>query len=363
MGPLAKYQQDIELNGFSYDAEQEKAIKALQDLYERLLLRQQKNTWYKSLFNKKQGPEQGLYFWGGVGRGKTYLMDIFYDALPFEQKLRTHFHRFMKSVHEQLVQLSGKKNPLETVADDFAKRYKVLCFDEFFVSDIGDAMILGTLMQHLFTRGITLVTTSNIVPNGLYKDGLQRKKFLPAIAMLEQHTKVMNVDAGIDYRLRTLEQAQLYHYPHSQQTMQALDQSFMQLAADQQQIQLETQIEVLARNFTAKKLCEDIIWFDFYEICDGPRSQNDYIELSRIYQTVIISNVPQFGAKNDDLGRRFIYLVDEFYDRNIKLLISAQVSIADIYSDGKLNFEFERTQSRLLEMQSTEYLGREHISS
>ena len=269
----------------------------------------------------------------------------------------------MKMVHEHLVELAGKKNPLIIVADRIAKKYKVLCFDEFFVSDIGDAMILGTLMQLLFERGVTLVTTSNIVPSGLYKDGLQRKKFLPAIAMLEKYTKVMNVDGGVDYRLRTLEQAQLYHYPDSAQAQAALQQSFQQLMADDNHLRINEKLNVLGREFVAKQVCEDVVWFEFAEICDGPRSQNDYIELAKIYHTVLLSGVPQFGAKNDDLARRFIYLVDEFYDRNIKLLISAEVSIADIYTQGKLNFEFERTQSRLLEMQSKDYLAREHISA
>ena len=365
MTPIEKYKYDIEHNGFSYDPAQEEAIEALDQLFHKIVKNEkQKPSLFGKLFSaKKTEPEIGLYFWGGVGRGKTYLMDLFFDALPTEKKLRTHFHRFMKLVHEQLGELTGQKNPLEKVADDLSGKYKILCFDEFFVSDIGDAMILGTLMDHLFSRGVCLVTTSNIVPSGLYKNGLQRKRFLPAIALLEKYTKIMNVDGGTDYRLRTLEQATLYHHPHNDEAMQKLQDSFKKIVPDADLIKADANVENLGRHFQARRLCEDVVWFDFEELCDGPRSQNDYIELARIYHTVLVSKVPQFGEKNDDLARRFIYLVDEFYDRNIKLLISADVSITDIYTTGKHEFEFERTQSRLLEMQSKDYLAREHLSA
>ncbi|BCE01426.1 cell division protein ZapE [Marinicellulosiphila megalodicopiae] len=365
MTPIQKYKYDIEHNGFSYDPAQEEAIEALDQLFHKIINKPApKNSMFSKLFAKKTvEPEIGLYFWGGVGRGKTYLMDLFFDALPSDKKLRTHFHRFMKLVHEQLVGLTGQKNPLEIVADDLAGKYQVLCFDEFFVSDIGDAMILGTLMEHLFARGVCLITTSNIVPSGLYKNGLQRKRFLPAIALLEKYTKVMNVDGGTDYRLRTLEQATLYHHPHNDEAMQKLEESFKKLSPDSDLTVVDAKVEILGRHFLARRMCEDVIWFEFNELCDGPRSQNDYIELARIYHTVVLSKVPQFGEKNDDVARRFIYLVDEFYDRNIKLLISADVSITEIYTTGKHEFEFERTQSRLLEMQSKEYLAREHLGA
>lgn len=366
--PIERYQHNIDHSGFQYDATQAMAVQKLDDLYHRLIAAHNTKSSFgrfKSLvgLSAKKTPEKGLYFWGGVGRGKTYIMDVFYDALPFEQKMRTHFHRFMKMVHEELEVHKGKKNPLELIANDLGKKYKVLCFDEFFVSDIADAMILGGLLQLLFERGVSLVTTSNIVPSGLYKDGLQRQRFLPAIKMLEEFTEVLNVDGGIDYRLRTLEQATLYHYPLSSEAENSLNDSFNALAPDDQHIVEQASVNILGRDLIAKKECDDVIWFEFLEVCDGPRSQNDYIELATMYHTVLLSNLPQFTNKNDDQARRFINLVDEFYDRRIKLLISAQVSITELYESGRLTFEFERTQSRLLEMQSHDYLASEHVAS
>lgn len=366
--PLARYQRDLQRPDFRHDPAQEIAVKHLQHLYEQLVAawkaEQQKSVFgnFFKRFASDSSRElvRGLYFWGGVGRGKTYLMDNFFESLPFEQKLRAHFHRFMRRVHAELKKLDGKKNPLKLVADTIAAEARVICFDEFFVSDITDAMILGTLMEELFARGVTLVATSNIVPDGLYKDGLQRARFLPAIELLNKHTLVVNVDGGVDYRLRALEQAELYHHPLSAAADESLMGSFKSLVAAGAEIREQQEIEVEGRMILSRCISEGIIWFDFVELCDGPRSQNDYIELAREYHTVILGNVPALGRSNDDQARRFVNLVDEFYDRQVKLIISAERPLAELYSTGKLDFEFQRTVSRLLEMQSHEYLSRPH---
>ena len=269
-----------------------------------------------------------------------------------------HFHRFMQRVHAELNSLEAEKNPLEIVADRLAEEAVVICFDEFFVTDIGDAMILGGLMEALFARGVTLVATSNIVPEKLYENGLQRQRFLPAIALVEKYTQVVNVDAGVDYRLRTLQQAELYHFPLDEGADESLRDSFERLAPEVGKHW--ERLEVNSRYLTCRRLADDVAWFDFAELCDGPRSQNDYIELARIFHAVLISGVPAFVPDNDDQARRFINLVDEFYDRNVKLVLAAEKPLLDLYSGGRLEFEFQRTVSRLQEMQSFEYLAREH---
>ncbi|WP_039918421.1 cell division protein ZapE [Cellvibrio mixtus] len=366
--PLARYQRDLQRPDFRHDPAQEAAVNHLQHLYEQLVSAwkaEQQQSLLGNFFKRFTGDSsrelvRGLYFWGGVGRGKTYLMDNFYESLPFEQKLRAHFHRFMRRVHAELKKLDGKKNPLKLVADTIAAEARVICFDEFFVSDITDAMILGTLMEELFARGVTLVATSNIVPDGLYKDGLQRARFLPAIDLLNKHTLVVNVDGGVDYRLRALEQAELYHHPLDAAADESLMCSFKSLVPAGAEIREQQEIEVEGRMILSRCVSEGIIWFDFVELCDGPRSQNDYIELAREYHAVILSNVPGLGREKDDQARRFVNLVDEFYDRQVKLIISAERPLAELYSTGKLDFEFQRTISRLLEMQSHEYLSRPH---
>ena len=362
--PMEAYQEDLSSGGFEKDEAQLNAITHLQSLFEQLVEQRPKSAFTRIkeqlLGNRNAKPLKGLYFWGGVGRGKTYLMDLFFDALPFEQKLRTHFHRFMRSVHLELKQIKDSKDPLEIIAEKFAAKYRVICFDEFFVVDITDAMILANLLDGLFRRGVTLVTTSNIVPSGLYKDGLQRARFLPAIALLEEHTLVVNVDGGTDYRLRALKQSELYYSPNDAIAEQALSGIFAQLVHGAEHIHTDVDIEVEGRIIRARKEAEGVVWFDFYALCDGPRSQNDYIEIARESHTVIVSDVPVFGEKNDDQARRFIYLVDEFYDRGVKLIVSAEAPFLLLYEKGRLAFEFERTQSRLQEMQSEEYLASPH---
>lgn len=360
--PQLRYQADLQRDGFLPDTAQAEAVAQLQDLYERLLAADESRSglgnWWRKLRNQPTEPVRGLYFWGGVGRGKTYLMDTFYECLPFEDKYRVHFHRFMQRVHKELKALDGEKNPLLIVADGIAEQARVLCFDEFFVSDIADAMILGGLMEALFARGVTLVATSNIVPDGLYKDGLQRERFLPAIALINRYTEVINVDAGVDYRLRALESADLYYTPLDDSAEAGLEAAFDRLAPEAPKHW--ERIEVNGRYLSSKRVADDVVWFEFAALCDGPRSQSDYIELARVYHAVILGGIPAMGAHNDDAARRFINLVDEFYDRSVKLIVSADKPLLELYSDGRLSFEFDRTVSRLQEMQSHEYLAREH---
>ncbi len=365
MTPEQHYRADLKKEGFQYDPAQEMAVSHLQHFWDELVAaeqRGQQKTFMQRLGLAKPTVEcvRGLYFWGGVGRGKTYLMDVFFDSLPFERKYRTHFHRFMQRVHKRLKTLDGQKNPLDIIAAELAADYRVICFDEFFVSDIADAMILGGLFQQMFSRGVSLLATSNIVPDDLYKDGLQRQRFLPAIAALKEHTRVLNVDGGVDYRLRALQQAELFYHPCGEGADSELEVFLKTLAPDHAERRLNVALEVEGRKILAKQVCDDVVWFDFKALCDGPRSQNDYIELAREFHAVILSDVPQMKREIDDQARRFINLVDEFYDRNVKLIISAAVGLTELYAGGKLDFEFQRTQSRLLEMQSTEFLARPH---
>lgn len=365
MTPKQRYERDLEKPGFVRDAAQEQAVARLTDLQQRLAerARRERRTGplARTLGRLKRStpaPVKGLYLWGGVGRGKTYLMDMFYECVREPAKLRMHFHRFMYRVHADLTRLAGRKNPLESVADGLAAEARVLCFDEFFVSDIGDAMILGELLEGLFARGVTLVATSNIEPGRLYENGLQRARFLPAIAQLEAHTEVLRVDGGIDHRLRALEQAEIYHHPLDEGAERALQAAFDSLIHEAA-APADTLL-IAGREIPTRATAEDVAWFDFSALCDGPRAANDYIELARIYHAVLVSNVPQLGAGDGDRARRFIALVDEFYDRGVKLIISAAVPITELYIGTQFAFEFERTRSRLLEMQSHEYLARRH---
>ncbi|MDW7550464.1 AFG1 family ATPase [Pseudoalteromonas sp. McH1-7] len=362
MTPWEKYQQDLQRDDFQYDSAQENAVKHLQRLYDDLINQPVvKQSFFSRLFGKAEQPKvKGLYFWGGVGRGKTYLVDTFYDALPTERKMRVHFHRFMHRVHNELKKLKDVKNPLESIADTFKSETDIICFDEFFVQDITDAMLLGGLMEALFERGIVLVATSNIIPDELYRNGLQRARFLPAIALVKANTEVVNVDSGIDYRLRTLEQAEIFHSPLDAQADKNLFEYFSKLSPEPGQ---ENQaIEIEGRMIQTRMVSDCIVMFDFSALCETARSQVDYMEISRLYNTVILSNVKQMGQQNDDAARRFIALVDEFYERNVTLIISAAAPITELYSEGTLTFEFKRCVSRLQEMQSHEYLAREHLA-
>ncbi|GLR63164.1 cell division protein ZapE [Marinospirillum insulare] len=362
MTPMERYLQDLKREGFKSDPAQKIAVEHLQRLHDDLVQAEQtasSSGLFSRLIKKKTTPAiKGLYFWGGVGRGKTYLVDTFFECLPFEQKMRSHFHRFMQRVHADLKKYDGQANPLKLVAKQLAGEVKVLCLDEFYVKDITDAMILGNLMEALFNEGVVLVTTSNILPDDLYKNGLQRSRFLPAIALLKNYTEVVNVDSGVDYRLRTLTQAEIYHSPLDAAADQSLNKSFDAMARVEG-LRNES-ITINGREIVARRVHDGIAWFEFDELCDGPRSQYDYIELSKVFHTVFLSDVPQLGVAKDDQTRRFINLIDEFYDRSVKVIISAAASIDKIYSGGSLAFEMDRTKSRLLEMQSHEYLAREH---
>lgn len=367
MTPLERYQNDIAENGFQRDEAQHQAVAALDKLYHAIVDFQstptpQLSKWQKLMGKKAPTPKppKGLYFWGGVGRGKTYLMDAFFDALPTERKMRVHFHRFMYRVHDELKRLGDVENPLSSVAEKFKKEADVVCFDEFFVSDITDAMILATLLQEMFKRQMVLVATSNIEPQNLYRNGLQRARFLPAIDMILQRCDVLNVDSGVDYRLRTLEQAEIYHHPLDEQATLNLNKYYQQLAGERKSV--AHQIEINHRHIDVIEASDGVLHASFAQLCQTMRSQNDYIELSRIYHTVLLADVKQMSGKIDDAARRFIALVDEFYERNVKLIVSAEVPMDSLYTQGQLEFEFKRCLSRLTEMQSHEYLTREHLA-
>lgn len=307
---------------------------------------------------KQRELQRGLYLWGGVGRGKTWLMDLFFHSLPFKDKQRSHFHRFMQSIHDELKKHKDRADPLELVAEKIARKTRIICFDEFFVADIADAMLLGNLFRGLFDRGVTLVATSNVPPDDLYKDGLQRARFVPAIRLLKEHTQVVHMAPGADYRLRLLERAVSWLDSTDPASTPALEQLFASLAGEAGAA--NAPIALNHRKLTAKRLAAEAIWFEFKELCDGPRSQADYIEIARCYHTVILSDIPALGSEQENQARRFITLVDEFYDRAVNLVISAAVPIDQLYRGTKLAFEFQRTTSRLMEMQSQEYLSRPH---
>jgi cell division protein ZapE len=366
MTTLEYYQQLLNTGDVIADPAQAKAIEALQDVHDRLLTpasHSPKPGLLGRLLQKNRAPTsirpiKGLYLWGGVGRGKTWLVDIFYNQLPIEEKLRLHFHHFMHQIHAELQQLKGQANPLDSVAERLSGKTRVLCLDEFIVTDIGDAMILAQLLKALFSRGITLITTSNTEPDNLYQDGLQRASFLPAIALLKEHTRSLRLDSGTDYRLRYLEQATVYHTPHSPDVDEQLVKEFTQLAPEEGR--LGGSIHIYNRDIPVRRLADDVVWFDFMALCGPPRSQSDYLELARRFHTVLLSNIPVLGPSLDDVARRFIYLIDEFYDRNVKLIISAASPPETLYQGERLAFDFQRAISRLQEMQSTAYLAQEH---
>ncbi|CAM4082985.1 ATPase [Yersinia intermedia] len=369
--PTALYQQALAAGDYQPDEVQRRAVARLDTLYQELNQRQSArpvNTSLRGRLNRLIGraaprasirPAQGLYMWGGVGRGKTWLMDLFFHSLPGERKLRLHFHRFMLRVHQELTELQGHENPLEIIADGFKTQTDVLCFDEFFVSDITDAMLLATLLEALFARGITLVATSNIPPDNLYHNGLQRARFLPAIELIKQYCDVMNVDAGIDYRLRTLTQANLYLTPLNPQTEQAMDDIFIKLAGKEGE--RAPILEVNHRPLPAICSAQGVLAVDFHTLCEEARSQLDYIALSKLYHTVLLHNVHRMETRDENTARRFLALVDEFYERRVKLIIAAEVSMFDIYCGERLKFEYQRCLSRLQEMQSEEYLSLPHL--
>lgn len=370
--PYQRYRRDLLREDFHHDPAQERVILHLQRIYDELLT--VPTTNFPSTprrFSLKRfikvgrmdpvfQPVRGLYIWGGVGRGKTYLVDTFFDALPLERKLRTHFHRFMNKVHSNLRALKEQQDPLKIVAWQFAQEARVICLDEFFVSDITDAMLLAGLLRELFSSGTTLITTSNIQPDELYLHGLQRPRFLPAIELIKEHMDVIHIDDGMDYRLRYLEKAEIYHYPLDEQAARILGDTFDHVSPEPGHNGVVLEIE--GRPIVTCRHADGVVWFDFRAICDGPRSQTDYIEIARCFHTVFISGIPIMDWQMEDQARRFLNLVDEFYDRNVKLIVSAAAPPQQIYQGSKLAFEYRRTISRLQEMQSHDYLARQHLA-
>jgi cell division protein ZapE len=359
-----EYDAALVRHGYAADPAQRRAVARLDDLAHRLRRRAGRRPsalpdWVRRLrgATREAAAERGLYLWGGVGRGKTFLMDLFHAHLGVPAR-REHFHRFMKDVHARLRDLRDLPDPLERVAADMARDARVLCLDELFVSDIADAMLLAGLFTGLVERGVTLVFTSNAPPAELYRDGLQRQRFLPAIALIERHTEVLDVDAGHDYRLRQLERAPLYLDATAPGVATSLAQRFTELAGTPPGTPGAVVVEDRAIAYRAAT--EEVIWFDFGAICDGPRSQADYVEIARDYHTVLVAGVPCLDATRENQARRFIALVDEFYDRGVKLVLSAYAPLDRLYAGERLGFEFERTRSRLAEMQTHEYLARPH---
>ena len=361
--PSEKYRNLVESGQLQADPAQTKAVAALDRLHQALVAAPPPGPLgrrFIRLLGRPRVPVQGLYLWGGVGRGKTLLMDLFFETLPFKDKQRAHFHRFMAATHASLKALKDRADPLELVADELAERTRIVCFDEFSVTDIADAMILGNLFTALFERGVSLATTSNLHPTMLYRNGLQRQRFLPAIDAIVAHTQIIEMDGALDYRLRVLEQADVFQTPAGAQADRHLSEYLEAIAPDA--IEGPGEIEVLGRTLTHLGTADGVIWFDFEALCDGPRSQDDYIELSRIYQTVLLSNIPQFNRELENQARRFIALIDEFYERRVKLIVSAATPIESLYQGERLSFEFERTRSRLQEMQTHEYLAAAHLA-
>jgi len=365
MTPIERYRNDLKRPDFSEDPAQRLAVQHCQSLYEKITAEYHKNRGVLSklkhmIFDNGHERIKGLYFWGGVGRGKTYIIDCFYECLPIRHKQRIHFHRFMQMVHRELRKYKDIENPLVHVADKLTKKTRVLCFDEFHVTDITDAMLLGGLLTALFERGIILVTTSNESPDDLYAGGLQRERFLPAIELIKEHTKVLNVDSGIDYRLRYFDKAEIYHYPLDEDSADMLKRNFEHISPDWGEKNVSLDIE--GRDIQTVRRADGVVWFDFDSICSGPRGAADYIELAREYQTVLIANVPRFNEDDNDKARRFMTLVDEFYDRQVKLILTAEEAPEKLYGGKRLAREFERTVSRLKEMTTHDYLAKPHLS-
>lgn len=360
--PSARYREGVAAHRWEADPAQRAILPALDRLHQALCSRSQGGSLLgrlKSMLGDAPcDPVPGIYLWGSVGRGKTFLMDMLVSSLPPGLVLRRHFHRFMGEVHERLRELGHRSDPLITVAQGLSERCRVLCLDEFLVSDIGDAMILSTLLEALFARGVSLVTTSNTAPENLYADGLQRARFLPAIALLQQHCEVVEMASPRDWRLRALSQAPVYLHPPGAEA----ERSMARIFASQAQGKVEDagELRVHGRAIALRKRAENVLWFDFNALCEGPRSVADYIALARRSATVMVSNVPQFSIYSENEAKRFVQLVDEFYDRRVKLVLSAATTITELYDGQRLRAEFGRTESRLIEMQSEEYLALEH---
>lgn len=356
MTVMQAYKAELVARSYSADPAQLRAVDALERCAtEWTAFKAQRSNALKKLINRPDTP-RGVYMFGGVGRGKSFLMDCFYNAVPLKRKTRLHFHEFMREVHRELRDLQGTVNPLDVLGKRIAKRYKLICFDEFHVADITDAMILHRLLAALFENGVGFVTTSNFKPDDLYPGGMHRDRILPAIALLNKHLEVLSVDNGTDYRRRTLEQVNLYHTPLGPLADAEMTDAFNRLAESQDDSPV---LHVESRLIHARRKAGALVWFDFKTLCGGPRSQNDYLEIATQFHTVLLSDVPAMPIRMASEARRFTWLVDVLYDRRVKLILSAEVSPEALYTEGPLAHEFPRTVSRLNEMQSAEYLALE----
>ena len=356
MTVLAAYEAELATRGYKSDPAQLRAIAAL----ERCALewseyKEKRSNAIKKLLNRPPVP-RGVYLYGGVGRGKSFLMDCFFNAVPIRRKTRLHFHEFMREVHRELRDLQGIVNPLDELAKRMAKRFRLICFDEFHVSEITDALILHRLLAALFEQGVGFMTTSNFKPDDLYPGGMHRDRVLPAIALLNANLEVVNVDNGMDYRSRTLEQIKMYHQPWGEQADAEMSRAFSELAESPDE---DPVLHIEAREIQAKRKAGGVVWFDFKTLCGGPRSQNDYLEIATQFHTVLLSDVPCMPPRLSSEARRFTWLVDVLYDRRVKLIMSAEVAPEALYKEGPLAHEFPRTVSRIREMQSVEYLNLE----
>lgn len=351
------YEAELQARGYQPDPAQLRAVEALERCAgEWALYKEKRSNAFKKLINRPDIP-RGVYMYGGVGRGKSFLMDCFYNAVPLKRKTRLHFHEFMREVHRELAELQGTVNPLDVLGERMAERYKLICFDEFHVADITDAMILHRLLAALFENGVGFVTTSNFKPDGLYPNGLHRDRILPAIALLNEKLEVINVDNGTDYRQRTLDTLKVFHVPNGPDADMEMEQAFNALAESHDDEERVLHIE--ARSIWARRKAGGLVWFDFKTLCGGPRSQNDYLEIASQFHTVFLSDVPQMPVRMASEARRFTWLVDVLYDRRVKLVMSAEVPPEALYTEGPMAHEFPRTVSRLQEMQSREYLALE----
>ena len=360
-GMLDAYAELLAARGYVADAAQRAAANALQALYASLLVfKVDRGSTFKRLLAPPT-PPKGLYFWGGVGRGKSFLMDCFYDSVPYRRKRRIHFHAFMQQIHRDLEKYKGEPDPMLKVAGQIARDVRLLCFDEFHVSDIADAMILGRLLDGLFEKGVIVVMTSNYPPERLYPNGLQRESFLPTIELLKRQLDVIEVEAGVDYRLRALEQVEIFHHPADVSAEKKMLDYFRMVAGEEGR--KGGHIDVLGRQIDTVRRGHGVIWFDFRTLCGGPRSQNDYLEIARSYHTVLLSHIPRMTVHQASEARRFTWLVDVFYDHKVKLIATADCPPEALYTEGTQAAEFARTVSRLTEMHSREYLALPHIAS
>ena len=357
--PSRRYAEGVARGDWLHDPAQQDALRELDRIHAALLAPVPKPGLFERLFGADAQPApHGLYLWGGVGRGKTFLIDLFFDGLPLREKRRTHFHRFMREVHQRLREHAGERDPLAAIARQWREMLRVLVLDEFFVSDIGDAMLLGRLLERLFAEGVVLVTSSNAAPPELYKDGLQRARFLPAIALLERHCAVVHLDSERDYRLRALTRSPVYRAPLDVQSDGWLSERWHALGGDDAHV--DAGIEIDGRRIPVRARCKGLCWFDFAALCEGPRGNADYIEVAREFHTVLVGGIPRMDANRDDAARRFVHLIDELYDRNVNLVCTADAAPVALYAGERLAAAFERTASRLIEMQSAEYLALEH---